>query len=325
MSKHKIYPFAVAVVRSKENNLVSKDKLMQMAEAPTAEDALRILSESGYGTLAPGEIHDFEKLLSAQLSDAYKSLAGLIPDDKLVDIFLYKNDYHNIKVLIKQTISGIDGSAYLIDGGTVSLDTLKAAFEERKFTDLPDLDIAAVNEAMEEYAKTKDGRYIDLILDRACFKTMAEAAQKSKNDYVIGYVERLADVTNIKTFIRIKRRGKNFKIFEDAYVSGGSLDLETFAEAYESDNPEAVLTGRGYDQVCKDFMTESFTKFEKNCDDFIMSYVKDARYKSLTPEPIVGYIIGKETEIKCVRIIMTCKLNNIDTETIKERVRESYV
>ena len=325
MSKHKIYPFAVAVVRSKENNLVSKDKLMQMAEAPTAEDALRILSESGYGTLAPGEIHDFEKLLSARLSDAYRSLAGLIPDDKLVDIFLYKNDYHNIKVLIKQTVSGTDGSAYLIDGGTVSLDTLKAAFEERKFTDLPDLDIAAVNEAMEEYAKTKDGRYIDLILDRACFKTMAEAAQKSKNDYVIGYVERLADVTNIKTFIRIKRRGKNFKIFEDAYVSGGSLDLETFAEAYESDNPEAVLTGRGYDQVCKDFMTESFTKFEKNCDDFIMSYVKDARYKSLTPEPIVGYIIGKETEIKCVRIIMTCKLNNIDTETIKERVRESYV
>lgn len=325
MSKHKIYPFAVAVVRSKENNLVSKDKLMQMAEAPTAEEALRILSESGYGSLPADEIHDFEKLLSAQLSDAYRSLAGLIPDDKLVDIFLYKNDYHNIKVLIKQTVSGIDGSAYLIDGGTVSLDTLKAAFEERKFTDLPDLDIAAVNEAMEEYAKTKDGRYIDLILDRACFKTMAEAAQKSKNDYVIGYVERLADVTNIKTFIRIKRRGKNFKIFEDAYVSGGSLDLETFAEAYESDNPEAVLTGRGYDQVCKDFMTESFTKFEKNCDDFIMSYVKDARYKSLTPEPIVGYIIGKETEIKCVRIIMTCKLNNIDTETIKERVRESYV
>lgn len=325
MSKHKIYPFAVAVVRSKENNLVSKDKLMQMAEAPTAEEALRILSESGYGSLPADEIYDFEKLLSAQLSDAYRSLAGLIPDDKLVDIFLYKNDYHNIKVLIKQTVSGTDGSAYLIDGGTVSLDTLKAAFEERKFTDLPDLDIAAVNEAMEEYAKTKDGRYIDLILDRACFKTMAEAAQKSKNDYVIGYVERLADVTNIKTFIRIKRRGKNFKIFEDAYVSGGSLDLETFAEAYESDNPEAVLTGRGYDQVCKDFMTESFTKFEKNCDDFIMSYVKDARYKSLTPEPIVGYIIGKETEIKCVRIIMTCKLNNIDTETIKERVRESYV
>ena len=79
MSKHKIYPFAVAVVRSKENNLVSKDKLMQMAEAPTAEEALRILSESGYGSLPADEIHDFEKLLSAQLSDAYRSLAGYFP------------------------------------------------------------------------------------------------------------------------------------------------------------------------------------------------------------------------------------------------------
>lgn len=325
MSKHKIYPFAVAVVRSKENNLVSKDKLMQMAEAPTAEDALRILSESGYGSLPASEIHDFEKLLSDQLTDAYKSLSGLVPDDKLVDIFLYKNDYHNIKVLIKQTVSGMDGSAYLIDGGTVSLDRLKTAFEERKFTELPELDIKAINDAMEEYAKTKDGRYIDLILDRACFATMSTAAQKTKNDYVIGYVERLADVTNIKTFTRIKRRGKNFKIFEDAFVVGGSLGIDVFEDAFESDNPEAVLSGRGYDQICDSFMTESFTKFEKNCDDFIMSYVKDARYKSLTPEPIVGYIIGKETEVKCVRIIMTCKLNNIDTEIIKERVRESYV
>ena len=50
MSKHKIYPFAVAAVRSMENNLIPKDRLMQMADAATAEDALRILTDSGYGT-----------------------------------------------------------------------------------------------------------------------------------------------------------------------------------------------------------------------------------------------------------------------------------
>lgn len=49
MSKQKIYPFAVAVVRSKETNLISKDRLMQMADAPTAEEALRVITESGYG------------------------------------------------------------------------------------------------------------------------------------------------------------------------------------------------------------------------------------------------------------------------------------
>ena len=49
-----------------------------------------------------------------------------------------------------------------------------------------------------------------------------------------------------------------------------------------------------------------------------------AKYKTLTPEPVAAYILAKETEAKCVRIIMTCKLQDIDPETIKERVREAY-
>ena len=60
-------------------------------------------------------------------------------------------------------------------------------------------------------------------------------------------------------------------------------------------------------------MDKGFTVFEK------------AKYKTLTPEPVVAYILAKETETKCVRIILTCKLHNIDTEIIKERVREVYV
>ncbi len=325
MSKNKIYPFAVAVVRTKENNLISKDQLMHMAEAATPEEALRVLTENGYGELPASEIHDFEKLLSAQLTDMYRSLAGLTPDEKLVDIFLYKNDYHNIKVLIKQELSGVNGEEYLIDGGTIPLDRLKEAFAERKFSEIAEIDSKAVNDAMEAYSKTKDGRYIDIILDKACFETMTKAAKRTKNDYIIGYVALLADVTNIKTFVRVKRLGKTYKLFDEAYVLGGKLGKDVFEKTYESENPAAVLSDVGYKQICEDCMKVSFTEFEKNCDDYLMSYVKDAKYKSLTPEPIVGYILGKETEIKCVRIIMTCKLNNIDADTIKERVREAYV
>ena len=42
-------------------------------------------------------------------------------------------------------------------------------------------------------------------------------------------------------------------------------------------------------------------------------------------EPIVAYIYAKQTEIKNIRIILTGKLNNINSKTIKERLRESYV
>ena len=57
----------------------------------------------------------------------------------------------------------------------------------------------------------------------------------------------------------------------------------------------------------------------------IMDYVKSAKYIALTLEPLIAYLHAKETEIKTVRIIMTSKINDIDSDTIKERVREAYV
>ena len=80
----------------------------------------------------------------------------------------------------------------------------------------------------------------------------------------------------------------------------------------------------GYGRLC-DSMELGFTAFEKACDDYLTEYVKEAKYKTLTPEPVAAYILAKETEAKCVRIIMTCKLHNIDADTIKERVRGAYV
>ena len=49
MARERIYPFAVASVRSMENKLLTKQKLMQMAEAKDAEEALRMLADSDYG------------------------------------------------------------------------------------------------------------------------------------------------------------------------------------------------------------------------------------------------------------------------------------
>ena len=66
----------------------------------------------------------------------YTDPSGLIPDEKNYRCISLQNDYHNIKVLIKQEVSGIDGSNYLLDGGTVPLDELREAFVERKFSAL---------------------------------------------------------------------------------------------------------------------------------------------------------------------------------------------
>ena len=105
MAKERIYPFAVASVRSMENKLLTKQKLLQMAEAKDAEEALRFLQDSDYGKTQIGDVHEFETMIQANLEEAYQAMGKLIPNEVFMDIFRFKNVYHNVKVLIKEEIS----------------------------------------------------------------------------------------------------------------------------------------------------------------------------------------------------------------------------
>ena len=70
MAKERIYPFAVASVRSMENKLLTKQKLLQMAEAKDAEEALRFLQDSDYGKTQIGDVHEVETMIQANLEEA---------------------------------------------------------------------------------------------------------------------------------------------------------------------------------------------------------------------------------------------------------------
>jgi V/A-type H+-transporting ATPase subunit C len=42
-------------------------------------------------------------------------------------------------------------------------------------------------------------------------------------------------------------------------------------------------------------------------------------------EPFIAYLFAKETEIRNVRIIMTGKINRLNDDLIRERLRLGYV
>lgn len=325
MARERIYPFAVASVRSMENKLLTKQKLMQMAEAKDADEALRLLQDSDYGKTQVSEAHDFEVMVQTNLEEAYQAVGKLIPSKTFMDIFRFKNDYHNVKVLMKEEISKVSGKKYMVQGGTIPVEELRKHFVERNYAELPYIDAEAVEEAIEQYAKTKNAAYIDIILDKACFAAMSTAAEKLGNAYVVKYVRKLADVTNLKTLLRIRTLDRTEEELTECIVPGGEINTDTLIRAFRNSSAVAVLKETGYAALCEESMEQGFTAFEKACDDYLMDYIKDAKYKTLTPEPVVAYILAKETEAKCVRIIMTCKLQGIDAETIKERVREAYV
>ncbi|MCI1959612.1 MAG: V-type ATP synthase subunit C [Clostridia bacterium] len=324
MAKNKIYPYAVARIRMLENSLLSQKNYEQLVESKSAAEVFKILSEAGYGGENSINEKNYEEALSNRLSKAYSDVVELVPDENFMDVFLLKNDYHNLKVLVKSEISGKDGSAFLVDGGTVSLEAMREAFASKNYSALHGYMAEAIGKAQDEYAKTQSGQSIDIVMDNYTFKDMVDTAKKCGNEYVSQYVNYLIDMTNLKDYLRVRNMKKGTSVFSSVYIHDGSISEDTFLKAFGGDNPAAGLKNCGYDALCEK-MTDGFTAFEKNCDDFMMAFIKDAKYKSLTMEPMVAYIYAVEMEVKTVRIIISGKINGIDTDVIRERLRDAYV
>lgn len=321
----RIYPFAVARTRVLETRLLSRQQLTQMAEAKNAEEAMRALKEAGYDTELAETVHDYEKVLAREQEKTYALMKELVPEEKFMELFLYKNDYHNAKVLIKSQITGANSAAYLVNGGAIPLERLKKALDDHNYNSLPTILGKAVQEAFDAYASLQDGQVIDLILDKACFAAMKQTAAESKLPFVVDYVARLCDITNLKTFYRLKKMKKPVDALKEAYVEGGGLALSTLVAAFGLEQYANAFRGTPYSALCEEGMQKGFTEFERLCDNFMMESVKSAKFVALTVEPLVAYQYARESEIKTVRIIMTGKLNQIAPDTIKERLRDAYV
>ena len=165
---------------------------------------------------------------------------------------------------------------------------------------------------------------IDAILDKACFKKMEELSKKMKVEFIQKYVEKLIDITNIKTFFRIRKIYKDSSILKIAYIEGGKISLKTFIESLNEDEQNLKNKFMGFSETIEQAIY-NYETLDRFCDNYIMKYMKEAKLKSLTIEPIVAYTYAKQTEIKNIRIIFTGNFNNISAEKIKERLRESYV
>ncbi|MGL4790303.1 MAG: V-type ATPase subunit, partial [Anaerotignaceae bacterium] len=272
MAKEQIYPYAVARIRMLERFLLTEKNFIQMAEARNIEDALKIMMENGYSDGLNNK--NYEEALAQKLSTAYTNVSDLLSGETFMEVFLVKNDYHNLKVLMKEEISGVDGSEYLLGGGTVPKEVLKTAFLSKNYEKLPINMADAIGKAFEEYGKTMSGQMIDIVMDKQAFKDMKAAAEKSNNDFIKKYMEYLCDITNLKSFLRVKNMKKPFDMFISIFVEGGSLTLDVYRNAFGGDGNGFKMTQYG---TLTENMAKGFTVFEKSCDDFIMAFIKDAK------------------------------------------------
>ena len=318
------YLFLSARIRAMERRLLTAQRLEQLLTAPSVEACAQLLSEWGY---AP--VHDEPSLqaaLSAQREAVFADVSRFMPEAEVLDVFRLKYDYHNIKTLLK---APQDAERLLIDAGTVPAETMQKKHAETGGWDFLPADMAAAaDEAQRVLAETGSARSSDCILDRAYFARLEKLAADSHIPYLQDYVRAMIDAANLRSLIRTQRLGLDAGFLREVLFPGGSVTPEAI-RAGSGSGAAALWRGTAFaraaelgDEAAKG---GSLTAFEKACDDALTAYLAAARMVPFGEQTVIGYLYAKELEFTAVRTIFAGRAAGLDGDTIRARLRQTYV
>ncbi len=320
-----------ARVKAMETGLLTRERMEQVLEAKSGEEAVKLLQECGYPELDATDPEALDAALAAAREATLADISDGAPDPRYIDIFKLKYDYHNVKAVLKAEAMGTDPSHMLMDMGRVPAKELREAVRTGDWDALPPILAAAGAEAREVLDTTRDPQLSDIVLDRWCYQDMAAVAEAANSGFLRGYVAAQIDAANLRSLVRTLRMGKSADFLRGVLFEGGDVA------------PDAILTvsanrGSGLLELyaptrfqpaaeagAEALQGGPLTKFEKLCDDAVGDYLAGAQYVPFGEAPLVGYLAARETEYTNLRILLMGRSAGLPADVIRSRLRESYV
>lgn len=323
---HGSYAYAVGNVRARETGLLTRAELEQLLALDGPAQLAAALRDRGYGD--PAAQGNVEELLRQETAKLWAYLRDVAPDFSLFDAFLIRNDYHNLKAAVKGVMSGRDVADLLLSPYTVDPAELTAAAEERRFDRLPPSMAAAGAKAYDILARATDAQLADAVIDRAAMEAMLAAAEKTKVPMMVEVVAVIVFYNNIKTALRAARVGKSRDFLDTALCPCPGFPLEEVKRAALAGEEELLQRMDGLDAYgCREAAERyrrSPSAFEKWADDRAMEKARRGKAVTLGPEPLIGYYLAKEAEIRTLHILHSGLRTGREEADIRERLRELY-
>ena len=187
---------------------------------------------------------------------------------------------------------------------------------------ITDLEVVALDVLLH----TGDGQLSDIMIDKAALIRILDAGKRSDSDILRTYAELTVACADIKTALRACLMKKDRSFLDRALAPCDSLDIADLAVA-ASESTDAVYEYLGrtvYSDAIQQIRT-SLSAFERWCDNLLIEKIRPEIHHPFTIGPLAAYILARNNEIKCVRMILSGKINDLSADSIRERVREAYV
>ena len=313
-----------ARIRAMENRLLTRERLDRMIDARDDSEARKVLAECGYR-----EDVSLDEALRQARAQVFYDLEHAVPDPRLVGIFQIKYDYHNAKAIVKAEAVGADPERLLLAGGRY--DPRELLERWRREERLPGAQefVRAMEQAKAVLADSRDPQQADLLLDRACYEEIGRLARELDSPFLQGYVRLSVDAANLRAAVRIHRMGKEGEFLRQALLPGGNVPPQTVAAARQEALDEVFASGTLAEAARMGSKLlqagGTLTEFERECDNAVTAYLADARRVPFGEEPVIGYLYAREQELTAVRSVFAGRAAGLDGETIRSRLRNTYV
>ena len=303
--------------------LLGADKFTRLAECVTLVEALRVLSENGYGAgTAIDNPNDYEVVLRAELDATLAQLVELCYDRNAVSYFLCPYDYVNAKILMKSKYMRVSGVEYCFANASYDPSKMQDDFVNDSYKSYSKNMAEACDRVDTEFASgNRSAQTIDTILDKAMFADMCKYAKRCSIRLVRRLFAWQVDTTNLMLIYRLKRANCVEDELNKWFVSGGSIKLDMLTKLWNSDTAAIDLPDeyRRFYELCR-IDNPTLAAAEKQQTAYRNRLVSE--YADLeTIQPVVEYFFKKTDEIQKLRRLLVDVKNGVDKEKIKEKLK----
>lgn len=321
MPQDSIY-YAIGRLSVLQKSGLDSAKLERLLQAPTVQDARRVLSEIGFG-----DGGDYERLAVQHVETACKLVRRLTTDESMVACYLLRYDVNNLKMLIKARCLGIEATD-LSPCGNVPVDTLRHAVAEHQYAALPETLRKPLDELEKHLALNVDPLDIDVTLDKALYDTIFAWLPKGERTARQYFTARV-DILNLIMTLRALHMGKNEAFLQGLLLKGGMVSPDRWMKTAKTPEKLPLLLYSYGTKVYQAAIAAQldFGKtalLERAMDDHLLAVYIPYRREMDKPQRIIGYLLMREREAAAVRLVMAGKTAGFAPEKIRERLRDLY-
>lgn len=327
------YIYISAKLRVLERHLMNEADMTRVIDAKTPDIAFKAFNSLDYaGELLDLEAKDYRIAMERKLTRLKKLFEQTIPDKDLLRLLFLERDFHNIKVLFKEKVSGSEYAEHLEDApGLIAVDQLRRYIVDDLGAEIEDVVKKEIDELKKDIGDTADPETVENLVDRKLNHVSAALTERIGNPFVTTLFRYMADRNNISLFLRARKLGKTSGWFRDRVNDHGTIPASAYMDAYDTaDDSDFISRLKGrlpnvIESAAEEYLKDrAIWRLELGMDNVIMAHVDQAKRIAYGPEVVVAYYFRKKYAIRNLSAVMALKFGEVEPAEIRHHIVDTH-